>query len=553
MARKSMTQSERQEDKVAENARNKRKWEGNHNGSSSQQNKGHRVPRAHTNRPISKKAYVGSLPLGVRASKPETMQDEIEFATKLMDKKISTPTECQTKNKRKLDNNSKNNQNQQQPNKRQNISRAYTAGHGEKKHYGRSKPLCSKCNYHHDGPLPGAASVARAPYRLASSGMKKLSEQLQELSDKGFIRPNSSPWGALVLFVKKKDGSFRMLSLALSTGRRYSKNDIQNSSCLVITTLRFVITRGKANVVAVALSRKEQIKPLRVRALVMTIGLDLPKQILNAQSEARKPENIKNENIRGMIRKDIPKEKLEPHADGTLCLNSRSWSLQKALGTSLDMSIAYYPHTDGQSERTIQTLEDMMCAGAAPFEALYGRKCHSPVCWAKVVEVQLTDPEIVQETTEKIVHIKQRIQAARDRQKRYADLKRKPKEFQVEDSVMLKVSPWKGVVHFAKRGKLNPGYVGPFKVLKKVGAVAYKIELPQELIEVHNTFHVSNLKKFHANEPLAVPLDGLHIDDKLHFVDEPVVIMDRGIKRLKQSRIPIVKVRWNSGRGPEFT
>ncbi|GJT08551.1 putative reverse transcriptase domain-containing protein [Tanacetum coccineum] len=151
----------------------------------------------------------------------------------------------------------------------------------------------------------------------------------------------------------------------------------------------------------------------------------------------------------------------------------------------------------------------------APFEALYGRKCRSPVCWAEVGEVQLTGPEIVQEITEKIVQIKQRMQAARDRQKRYVDLKRKPMEFQVGDKVMLKVLPWKGVVHFDKRGKLNPRYVGPFKVLEKVRSVAYKLELPQELNKVHNMFHVSNLKKCYAYEPLAVPLDGLHFDDKL--------------------------------------
>ncbi|GJQ92095.1 integrase, catalytic region, zinc finger, CCHC-type containing protein [Tanacetum coccineum] len=162
-------------------------------------------------------------------------------------------------------------------------------------------------------------------------------------------------------------------------------------------------------------------------------------------------------------------------------------------------------------------------------------------------------PELIQETTEKIIQIKQRMQAARDRQKSYADLKRKPMEFQVGDKVMLKVSPWKGVVRFGKRGKLNPRYVGPFKVLEKVGEVAYKLELPEELSRVHNTFHVSNLKKCHADEPLAVPLDGLHLDDKLHFVEEPVEIVGREVKRLKRSRIPLVKVRWNSKRGPEFT
>ncbi|GJS40545.1 hypothetical protein Tco_0565588 [Tanacetum coccineum] len=188
---------------------------------------------------------------------------------------------------------------------------------------------------------------------------------------------------------------------------------------------------------------------------------------------------------------------------------------------------------------------------AAPFEALYSRKCRSPVCWAEVGQVQLTGPEMVQETTEKVIQIKQRMQAARDRQKSCADLKRKPMEFQVGDRVMLKVSPWKGVVCFGKRGKLNPRYVGPFKVLEKFGSVAYKLELPQELSRVHNTFHVSNLKKCYSDEPLALSLEGLHIDDKLRFMEEPVEIMDREVKRLKQSRIPIVKVRWNSRRGPE--
>ncbi|GJR91637.1 putative reverse transcriptase domain-containing protein [Tanacetum coccineum] len=261
---------------------------------------------------------------------------------------------------------------------------------------------------------------------------------------------------------------------------------------------------------------------------------------------------------------------------------SNFWrSLQNALGTNLDMSTAYHPQTDGQSERTIQTLEDMLraCAidfgkgwvnhlplvefsynnsyhasiKAAPFEALYGRKCRSPVCWTEVGEAQILGPELIQETTEKIIQIKQRMQAAHDQQKSYTDLKHKPMEFQVKDKVMLKVSPWKGVVRFGKRGKLNPRYVGPFKVLEKVGEVAYKLELPEELSRVHNTFHVSNLKKCHADKPLAIPLDGLHLDDKFHFVEEPLEIMDREVKRLMQTRILLVKVRWNSKRGPEFT
>ncbi|GKC39045.1 putative reverse transcriptase domain-containing protein [Tanacetum coccineum] len=427
---------------------------------------------------------------------------------------------------------------------------------------------------------------------------------------------------------------------------------------------------GKANVVVNALSRKERNKPFRVRALVMTNGLNLPKQILNALTEAQEPENIKNEDVGGMLIKNskdpekLRTEKLEAHADGTLCLNGRSWlPCYRDLRTVImheSHKSKYYIHpgsnkmyqdmkklnwwpnikagvaiyvskcltyakvkaehqrpsgllvqpeipqwmwdnitmdfitklpkssqgydtiwTDGQSERTIQTLEDMLRAcvinfrkgwvnhlplvefsynnsyhasiKAAPFEALYGQKCRLPVCWAEVKEVQLTGPKMVQETTEKIVQIKQRMQVAHNPKKSYANLKRKPMEFQVGDKVMLKVLPWKGVARFGKWGKLNLRYVGPFKVLVKVGAVAYKLELPQELSRVHNTFHVSNLKKCYSDEPLAVLLEGLHINKKIHFVEEPAKIMDREVKWLRQSHVPIVKVRWNSRRGPEFT
>ncbi|GKD51031.1 putative reverse transcriptase domain-containing protein [Tanacetum coccineum] len=634
--------------------------------------------------------------------------------------------------------------------------------------------------------VPGATPVAWGPYRLAPAKMKELSEQLQELSNKGFIRPSSLPWGAAVLFNKKEhaehlkailellkkeelyakfskclagyyrrfiegflkiakpmtkltqkkvkfvwgdkqEAAFQLLKQKLCSApildlpegsedfivycdasikglgvvliqrekliayasrqlkiheKNYTTHDLElgavvfalkiwrhylyGTKCTVFTdhkSLQHILNQkelnmrqrcwlellsdydceicyhsGKVNVVADALCRKERIKTLRVRALVMTIGLDLPKQILNAQTEARKPENIKNEDVGGMLvenSKDLEKlrtKKLEPHTDGNLCFNGRSWlpcygdlrtvimygsykskysihpgsdkmyqdmkklywwpnmkaniatyvskcltcakvkakhqrpsglfasnfwrSLQKALGTSLAMSTTYHPETDGKSERTIQTLEDMLRAcvidfvngwvkhlplvefsynnsyhtsiKAAPFEALYGQKYHSPVCGAEFGDVQLTGPEIVQETTEKIVHIKQRIQAARDRQKSYADLKRKPIEFQVEDSVIL-------------------------KVLEKVGAVAYKLELPQELSKVHNTLYIYNLNKCYADEPLVVLLDGLHFDDKLQFVEEPVEIMDQEVKRLRQSRVPIVNVRWNSRKGPEFT
>ncbi|GJW83935.1 putative reverse transcriptase domain-containing protein [Tanacetum coccineum] len=546
--------------------------------------------------------------------------------------------------------------------------------------------------------VPGAAPVVRSLYRLAPSEMQELSTQLQELSDKGFIRPNSSPWGSSVLFVKKKDGSFRMcidyrelnkltvknrypllridnlfdqlqgsrvyskidlrsgyhklkvyevdipkmafrtryvkflshvidsegihvdpakiesikdwaspktpteirqflglaeaafqllkqklcsaLMLALPEGsenfvvycdashkgldvvlmqmekviayasrqlmvyeKNYTTNDLERGAvvfalkmwrhylygtkCVVFNdhkSLQHILDQkelnmrqriwlellsdydyeiryhpGKANVVTDALSRKERIKPLWVRALVMTIGLNLPKQILNAQAEVRKEENYVTEDLHGMI------NKLKPRADGTLCLNNRSWilftshfwqSLQKALGTQLDMSTSYHPQTSGQTTIPVLRLHlSRRCMGISVDHFF---------CSAEVRDSQLTGPEIIHETTEKIVQIKSRIQVARDHQKSYAD-----------------------VICFGKRGKLNFRYIGPFKILAKVGTIAYRLELPEQLSRVHSTFHVLNLKKCLSKETLAISLDEIQIDDKLHFIDERIKIMDR--------------------------
>ncbi|GKE87898.1 putative reverse transcriptase domain-containing protein, partial [Tanacetum coccineum] len=201
-------------------------------------------------------------------------------------------------------------------------------------------------------------------------------------------------------------------------------------------------------------------------------------------------------------------------------------SMQEALGTRLDMSTAYHPQTDGQSERTIQTF--MRCAS---FEVLYGRKHHSPIMWTEIGEGQLIGPEL----------------------KSYADKRRKPLEFSVGDYVLLKVSPWKGVVRFGKKGKLAPRFVGPFKIIEKVGPVAYRLDLPEELDGVHDTFHVSNLKKCLADPTLQVPLDEIQVDAKLNFMEEPAEILERELKKLNRSIIAIVKVRWNSKHGPEFT
>ncbi|GJV49272.1 putative reverse transcriptase domain-containing protein [Tanacetum coccineum] len=228
---------------------------------------------------------------------------------------------------------------------------------------------------------------------------------------------------------------------------------------------------GKANVVADALSRKERNKPLQLPK--SSQGYDIIWVIVNRLNKFA---------IFVPMRETDPMEKLER---------------------------MYLKETDGQSERTIQTLEDMLRACVIDFGNGTLRRevvLSHCFCWAEV-----------------------------------------------GDKVMFKVSPWKGVVCFGKRGKLNPRYVGPFKVLEEVGAATYKLELPQELSRVHNTFHVSNLKKCYSDDPLVVSLEGLQVDDKLYFFEEPVKIMDREVKWLRKSRVPIVKVRWNSRRGPEFT
>ncbi|GJZ10692.1 putative reverse transcriptase domain-containing protein [Tanacetum coccineum] len=515
--------------------------------------------------------------------------------------------------------------------------------------------------------IPGAAPVARAPYRLASSEMKELSEQQQELSDKGFIRPNKF----MIVFIddiliysknkKEHEEHLKLILELLKKEELYAKfseftfewgdkqeaafQTLKNKLC---SAPILALPQGAENFIVycdashkglgVVLMQKEKLiayasrqlkiheknyttHDLELGAVVFalkiwrhylyetkcTVFTDhkslqhiLDQKELNmwqrrwleflsdydceicyhlgkVNIEAQKPENFKNEDVGGMIRKDIPKERLEPCVDGTLCLNGRSWlpcygdlrtvimheshkskysihpgydkmyphmkklywwpnmkagiatyvrkcltcskvkaehqrptgllvqpkipqwkSLQKALGTSLDMSTAYHPKTNGQRERTIQTLEHMIRACVIDF----GNG------WVKHLTLV---------------------------------------EFSYNNSyhASIKDAPFEALY--------DRKYVGPFKVLVKVGAIAYKIELPQELSRVHSTFHVSNLKKCYSDEPLAILLDGPHIDDKLYFVEEPIEIIDREVKRLKQSLIPIVKVWWNSRRGPEFT
>ncbi|GJV67728.1 putative reverse transcriptase domain-containing protein [Tanacetum coccineum] len=273
-----------------------------------------------------------------------------------------------------------------------------------------------------------------------------------------------------------------------------------------------------------------------------------------------------------LVLETLRKEKLYAKTDQVSSFSSYTRRLQdvKLAGIYIDEIIArngiLHPQADGQSERMIQTLEDIMRAcvidfggsyhlsiRCAPFEALYGRKCKSHVLWAEIRESSLTGLELVQETTDKVVLVKEKPKAARDRQKSYVDYRRNSLEFEVGNHVLLKVTPWKGVVHFGEKGNLAPRYVGPIEILERIGLVAYRLRLPEELNSVHDTFHVSNLKKCLADANLHVPLDEIKVDKTLRFVEEPVEIMDREIRKLKRRKVVLVKVRWNSKRGPEFT
>nr|GEV57918.1 putative reverse transcriptase domain-containing protein [Tanacetum cinerariifolium] len=690
------------------------------------------------------------------------------------------------------DNRNKNNRNHNyhhQQNKRQEAIKTYAVNPTKNSWHAGNLPLCRRCRLHHTGSCNVMCQVVRIPLMdgkvlrvlrerpeekvrflksvktrdkkqeeivvvrdfpelkslliiLAPFELEELSRQLKELQDKGFIQPSSSPWGAPVLFVKKKDGSFRMyidyrelnkltvknhyllariddlfdqlqglqfsLRWILDDILIYSKTREEHvehlrlflgllkkeklyakfSKCefwlrevqflgdvingdeihvdpskieaksktfdwgeeyeLAFQTLKDKLcnapilewtrrlcgillcvrdrTRpcinakrpyrvrvgrvnpfdtpnydckiryhlGKANVVADALSRKERVKPKKVRAMNTTFQSCIKDRILTAQKEGDVRTLIMDEahkskyyvhlrvdkmyyNLRDRywwpgMKKDIAmyvskcltclKVKAEHqrtssghdtiwvimdrltksayflpmHEDYKMDKLARLYlneiSMLEALGTRLDMSTTYHPHIDGQSEHTIQTLEDMLKACVldfggswdvhllsvefsynnsyhssvryASFKALYGRKCRSPIMWAEVGEGQLIGLELVQETTEKISHIKDRLKAACDRQKSYAAKRRKPLEFNVGDYVLLKVSPWIGVVRFGKKRKLAPRFVRPFEIIKKVGPVAYRLDLPEELDGVHDTFHVSNLKKCLADPTLQV-------------------------------------------------
>ncbi|GJW32371.1 hypothetical protein Tco_0052403 [Tanacetum coccineum] len=499
--------------------------------------------------------------------------------------------------------------------------------HGERIWKAAKALMNSKVDEHRisDIPVVRATPVTKSPYRLAPSKMQELSEQLREFQDKGFIRPSHFSRGAPVLFMKKKDGSFRMcidhretfgqviisyecmrmpfqrphfeqdtdilslrfvivfindilaysklkeecevhLKLVLESLRKekHVTIDVHREVFMIVEPPYFLTERirrvedfdslllklvleslrreklyAKFSKLGDALSRKERVKSRRVREM-----------ILAAQSEAFKQEYVLAERLRGLD------QHMERKGDESLYFMDRIWVL--LVGSVMDeahaSSLRYLSENEiespwilslnfqGQSNNSkewnsgddqlrlrwmiylvvladaAESVRDAIgfeyCLASssgwtnircASFEALYGRKCRSHVLWAEIGESSLTGLELVQETTDKVVLVKEKPKAVRDRQKSYVDYR----------------------LHFGKKGKLAPRYVGPFKILERIGLVAYRLRLPEELNSVHDTFHVSDLKNYLADANLHVPLDEI--------------------------KVALVKVRWNSKRGPEFT
>ncbi|GJX79209.1 putative reverse transcriptase domain-containing protein [Tanacetum coccineum] len=555
--------------------------------------------------------------------------------------------------------------------------------------------------------IPGATPIAKTPYCFARSEMKELMNQLQELLDKGFIHPSSSPWGAPILFVKKKDGSMRMcihyrelnkvtvinvyplpriddLFDQLQGARPmldksviviiddilvYSKSKKEHEAhlrevlemlrkerlyakfskcefclqeiqflCHVINSEGIKVDPAKIEAVMnwqtpkdvdeirsflglagyyrseeqeqafVTLRRKlcenpilflsDETEDMVVYCDASYFGLGCVlmqrgKVIAYASRQLKKhEENYPThdlefavvvfcfEYLETMIAEELRlvKEESTFLSEAT----SRSYYLkkrtsQKEFGTRLHMSMTFHPQIGGQSERTIQTLEDMLRACVIdfggnwddylplvefaynnsyhssikmpPYEMLNGRRCRTPVYWDEVGSRELASTDVVLATTEKIETICERLKEAQDRWKSYANRRRRPIEFDVGDFVMLKVSPWKGVMRFKNKGKLSPRFIGPFKNLKKVGEVAYTLELPEEMRGIHNTFHVSYLRKCLSDESSVITLDDVEINPELTFQEEPVAILERKSRQLRNKEIPLVKVEWKHRKG----
>ncbi|XP_073139055.1 uncharacterized protein [Henckelia pumila] len=377
---------------------------------------------------------------------------------------------------------------------------------------------------------PGTVPISKAPYRLSPTEIKELWDQIQELLEKGFIRPSMSPWGAPVLFVKKKDGSMSKCEFWLEQvaflGHIVSKEGIAVDPSKVEAVQNWGIPNNASEIrsflglagyyrkfikgfssIAVSLTKKnakyvwskecqrsfDQLKEALTSAPVLAVPMDLEEFVVYTDASKMGLGAVLMQN--GKFAELYIKEIVRLHGIPVSIVSDRDprftsafWkSLHTSLGTKLLFSTTFHPQTDGQSERA--------SIGMAPYKALYGRRCRSPVHWDEVGERVLLGPKIVQQTEDIVAQIRERMRTAKCHQKNYADRRRRDLEFAMGDHVFLKVSPMKGVMRFGRRGKLNPRYIGPFEILERIGTLAYRLALPPSLAKVHNVFHVSMLRR----------------------------------------------------------
>ncbi|XP_070015847.1 uncharacterized protein [Nicotiana sylvestris] len=428
--------------------------------------------------------------------------------------------------------------------------------------------------------MPSTQPISIPPYRMAPAEHNELREQLKDLLDKGFIRPSVSPWGATVLFVKKKDGSLRMCVDYRQLNKVTIKNKVFKPflDTFIIVFIDDILVYSK--------SKEEHAEHLRIALQTLKENELYAKfSKLQRRSLGREIQKLANDGIRldeteegdittyalaqsSLVAHVKDKEDENPYlvklkegvrskeitaftlgSDGRPSVHGKFWqAFQKRLGTKVNLSTAFHPQTDGQAARTIQTLEDMMRAcvidfggnlddhlpliefsynnsyqasiGMAPYEALYGRRS---------------------------------LKAAQSRQKSYSDKRHRELEFMVGDKVFLKVSPMKGVMRFGKKGKLRPRFIGPYEILEKKGNVAYKLALPVELSSVNPVFHVSMLRKYIHDESHIILVDTIEIKEGLTYEEVPIEILDRQVRKLRTKELASVKVLWSNHDSKEAT